>query len=293
MTVVAIAAAALGVPAAVSATSAAWQGDIDTTVAASAGAWAPADTVVQAGNGQTSINSISWQLDDDDGEGFCATTTITGVSDTPQPWELTADLSKPPFNGISFENGDVYYQGSAQVTIKAENATTLDITGVSQAGQPYNAAYNNALITSSQTLPVTICTEQAPVPAVAAASDYDASVSDPVTTQSGDELQVCETLTVTGLVTDTVDDPFYYGWTADLDLRPAKQIVDAEGYRLDSISWSPYWPSQGDDYFFTTAQPSGDNKTVQDDYTITSGRQTVLRGTGSTALTACLAAYPQ
>lgn len=269
-------------------TDAAWTDATSFAAAASAGTWAtqppatPANSVIVPDSPTTSINAINWEITTAPGNlDFCVSLTITGATSQPAPWELRADLDLPPFNGMDV--GDVYYQGDTQVTLRAApgDPRTLVITGKGQASEPWNPKWNNVLLDSSRTLPVKLCVGSAPVPPQGSPAWYTTSVRQGEWTDT----RACKVLSVIGRVTDTAANPFYFGWTATLDLTDAKARI-AQRRTVNEVSWDPN-PSNG--YQFSTSP--GVNKPVPDSYTITSGRMTVIKGTQRATVTACVTGY--
>lgn len=280
---------ALGIGAtASSTTTAAWTDPAHFTTAASAGYWGsttnPSDVVMVPGNEYTEITGTQWNVAAAPGNlDFCVTITITGTQPDPQQWELRADMSLPPFNGMTGTSG-MYYGGSTQVAFSnpADDPSTLVIRGVG-SGDPWNANWNNSLLTDQQTLQVTICVSYAPVPA---AGDHSWYQTQQAPSGTWTDTLACVRLDATGLVTDLEANPFYFGWTANLDLTAAKAHITAAGKTLNYVSWSPS-PSSG--YQFTISPTT--TSPPQDSYIIDSGRMTALRGTNTTGIIACVHGY--
>ncbi len=270
-----------------STTTAAWTDPMNLTAAASAGQWSvhtPSDIVLVPGNEYTVIDGTQWAVAETPGNlDFCVTIAITGVQSEPQVWELRADMSLPPFNGMT-GTSNIFYSGSTQVSFSnlEDDPSTLVIRGAG-SGDPWNANWSNALLTDQQTLHVTICVSYAPVPATGEPSWYE-TTQGPSGTWT--DTLACVRLDATGLVTDLEANPFYFAWTATLDLTDAKTHITGAGKTLNYVSWSPS-PSNG--YQFTI-NPTTTNP-PPDSYVIDSGRMTALRGTNTTVITACVHGY--
>ncbi len=292
LTAAAAAVIVLGAVSAVRPTVAAWTDSAHVAVAASAGTWTtqppstPANSVIVPGSPTTSISTINWSVapQPDSNLGFCVSLTVTGTTPQPTPWELRVDLDKPPFNGVEWSRVD--YSGNNQVNRRpaSGDATTLVVTGMSQPSGPWNAQYNNALLSSSQTLTVGLCVSTAGIPDVGQPSWYSTSAS----RGEWSDTKACKILTVKGKVSDLTANPFYFTWVATLDLTDAKQRIQGAGKTPDWVDWSPVWPDASRDTF--TSNPPG-NKPVPDSYALTGGRRTAIRGTSEVTVRACVIGY--
>jgi hypothetical protein len=267
-------------------TEAAWTDSTYFAAAASAGTWlsqTPANSVIVPDSPTTTMTAINWEIAPAPGNmGFCVALTITGASAQPAPWELRADLRKAPFNGMAAS--DVYYGGSTQVTLKAApgDRSTLVITGVGQASNPFNAAYNNVVLDSSKTLQIRLCAGSAPIPPQGDAAWYTTSVARGEWTVA----RACKVLTVTGRVTNLTANPFYFTWVASVDLADAKQHIIAGGRTVNYVVWTPH--ADADRYQFSTNPAT--TRPVADRYALTGGRMTAVRGTDQVTITACVLA---
>lgn len=241
----------------------------------------PATSVVVPGNANTAQQSVSWQIPSTANNQFCVTTTVTGTSTTPQPWSLSIDLAKPPFYGATANQ--LFYQGTAQVVIAPQpgDATKARVTGSSSPGNPWNAAWNNALLDSSKSLTITLCDSSPQVPTAGDASWYTVGQTQGTRTAT----RACVNLTVTATTT-AADNPFFFGWNASIDLAAAKQYLIANGKTINYVDWTPD-PSGG--YQFTTSP--GTTKPVADSYALTSGRMTAVKAGGSTTIVGCVVAF--
>ena len=266
-------------------TEAAWTDSTRFAAPASAGTWqtqTPANSVIVPDSATTSIKGTNWEISPAPGNlGFCVALSITGASAQAAPWELRADLRKAPFNGMSVS--DVYYGGTTQVTLKASpgDRSTLVITGVGQASQPWNAGYNNVLLDSSKTLQIRLCAGSAPTPPLGDPSWYSTSVARGEWTAA----RACKVLTVKGRVTNLDANPFFFTWVAQLELTDAKQQITGSG---KTINWVQFTPSPNPGWEFALSPEA--TKPVADRYTLTGGSQMAIRGTQETSVTACVVA---
>jgi len=238
-------------------------------------------SVIVPGNTATVMQSISWQIPANANSQFCVTTVVTGTSTTPQAWSLLINLDKPPFYGTTANQ--IFYQGNAQVQIAAVpgDPTKARVTGSSSPGNPWNQAWNNALLDSSKTLTVTLCDSSPEVPTLGDPSWYTTQVSQGTRTSTMACVNIVATATTTA-----ADNPFFFGWKGTVDLTAAKQYLVNNGKTLNFVAWSPS-PSNG--FQFTTS-PTATNP-VADSYQITSGRMTAIKAGTSTTITACIHAF--
>ena len=269
--------------AAPSSTSAAWTDRVLVSAAANAGQWADAlvpPPAIVVGTVDTVVDDVDWQITGTPTDPFCVEVAVTGDSATPEPWALLVHLDRPPFYGATVN--EMYYRGANQVLITQDpnDSTLARITGVSTPGNPWNANYNNALLTSSQELVITVCDSSPRVPTPAPAAWYTTSVTQGTWTPT----QACVTITATALVGE--DNPFYFGWEADLDLTGAKNEITSNHKTVNYVSWSPD-PSNG--YQFVTTPTT--YIPVANSYHITSGRVTAIKYHTPASITACVNGY--
>lgn len=241
----------------------------------------PASSVIVAGNTDTAVQDIDWQIPNSSTGTFCATTTITGTSTTPRAWQLLIHLDQAPYYGATASQ--LYYRGNSQVNIAAVPGSPdlTRITGVSSAGNPWNSSWNNALLDTNKTLTVTLCDSTPQVPTQGDSSWYTTSTAKG--TWSGS--QACVVLTVTPTV-KADQSPFYFGWAASVDLRAAKSYLTGLGRTINYVSWTP---DSGNGYQFTTS-PAASNP-VADSYALTSGMGTAVKAGTPLTVTACVNAY--
>jgi hypothetical protein len=227
------------------------------------------------------MQDIAWQIPSNPTSQFCVSATLTGTSATPRAWGVLIHLDEAPFYGAT--PNEIFYSGNAQVVISgvAGDPTLARVTGSSSPGNPWNAAWNNALLDTSKTLTITLCDSNPRQPSAGDSSWYTASQTQGTRTTT----QACVNLTVTA-TTAAAQNPFYFGWQANVNLTAAKQYLVANGKTINFVSWSPD-PSNG--YQFTTS-PTVMNP-VADNYALTSGRMTPIRAGTSTTITACVRAY--
>lgn len=267
----------------VATTTAAWTDPAVVTLQASTGQWAPApsttpaDSVITKGNDATSILSTQWSIAATPADaGFCVEVLITGTQATESAWELHVDTSKAPFYG-----GGHVWAGPANADLSYPSSLPgiLVVRGVTSPGNSWNSGWNNALLAMGQQLTLKLCASNSPIAPPGPSSWYSVQLSEPIWSDS----RACVVLTVTGKVTDLVANPFYFGWTAHVDLTAAKEMVAAHGMVLNWVEWTP-WQSDGYQYFLTP----GDGQDIADTYQLTSGRRTAIRGTGVTTVTVCV-----
>ena len=286
-----------------STSTAAWTDRARFTASATTGKWKteppsdpqhPSEVVVAAGNTNTKLLSTGWKVfGPKNNNSFCATMSITGAQSEPQPWELRADMTKPPFNGMSGTSDVMYglwvdgtqYGGRVQVGFSnpAGDSRTLMIRGVTAGDpkSPWDPDWNNALLTDQRNLEVVVCVSGAPTPAAGDPSWYKVSQSASGTWTG---TRACVRLQVAGRVADEKANPFYFGWSGQLDLTAAKAHIRDAGHTVrNDLEWDP-WPSGG--YQFSTT-PETFNP-LADSYRIDSGRMTAIRGTETTSIQACL-----
>lgn len=262
-------------------TQGAWVDQVHVAATAAAGQWVTAPVVppppILGGNQDTVLKGTDWLITGTPNDSFCVDVTITGASATPQPWTLVLRLDRAPFNGSAVSG--IHYQGSNQVQIAAVpgDPSQARVTGVSSAGNPWNANWNNALLTSSQSLTIRLCDSSPGVPALGDPSWYTVSVAQGTWTPT----LACLAITVTA--TTGNDNPFYFGWVADLSLVSAKNHITGSGKTVNYVSWTP--DPSGGFQFLTT--PSTYNP-VADSYHIASGRMTAIKTGGHTTITACV-----
>ncbi|GAA2518534.1 SipW-dependent-type signal peptide-containing protein [Rarobacter incanus] len=268
-------------------TSAAWNDQAHFAAPVTAGTWDTirAADVMQPGNSNTQTGPGAWTVPaapESSHEG-CVQFNVTGTSATPEVWEVHADLTKPPFAGMS-GSGGFYNPGPVQTTIGTlpGDSTTLVLRGVSNGGSTWNAEYNNKYLTSSQTINVKICSSSLPVPAQGNSNWTTIAVTHGTWTDT----QACLVVTVTGTVTDTDANPFYFGWTYALDMTPAKQRITGAGKTVNYVGWVPSVGDGGNDWSIGLAPAH--NNPVANTYTVTSKRTTAVRGTGTVTVTACV-----
>lgn len=284
---------ALGAASTATATHAGWNDAVTFKAVASAASWGnqppatPANSAIVPGNTTTDIAGITWDVENPDaGLGFCAALTIRGTTTTPARWELDADLDKPPFNGLSSTRGiTVEDRVHLSLALSPSNPRIMMITGVGDPSRAWDPKSNNLMLDSSRTLSITLCLGYNDMlPGLGAPSWYTATTARGLGADWSDT-RACKVLTVTGKVQDLTANPFYFGWKANLDLTDAKARVD-EHRTINSVTWSP-WASNGYQFYATP----NNSEPVPDTYSITSGRMTVVRGTQSVTITACVTGH--
>jgi hypothetical protein len=226
---------------------------------------------ISAASPETVITGIGWTQPD--AKGFCTDVSVTGISSTPWDWAIQIDLTAAPWYGTRPQHVSVRGTG----TTTTLSSSLVLVTGRSNGG-PWDPVKNNTPITNAQTAVVTICTQTPPVPTPADPSWYTVTAAPQIATNS----EAC--VLVTATPTDLATGPFFFGWTATIDLTAAKAALIAAGGTPKKVSWSPQ-PNGAPGYSVT---PS-DFNTPLDTYTIASGYDYALRaGAGPKAVTVCV-----
>jgi hypothetical protein len=217
------------------------------------------------------ITGIVW--DQPDSRQVCTVVNVTGIDSEPWDWAIEINLTVAPWYGTSPQH--ISARGTGTTTILSP--TLVLVTGRSNGG-PWDPSTNNTPINNAQTAVITICNQTPPVPTPADPSWYTVTPTEGVWTAT----EAC--VVVTAAPTDLASGPFFFGWTATVDLIAAKDALEAAGGTPKKVSWSPQ-PNGVPNYSVT---PS-DFKTPLDEYTITSGYDFALRaGGGSKSITACV-----
>ena len=109
----------------------------------------------------------------------------------------------------------------------------------------------------------------------------------------------CEVVKITGTVTDLNANPFYFGWSTAVDLRPAKAWITksapytstntGDGNRAHTLNYVGFTPDPSQGYQYNI-NPTA-NSPVPDSYAMTSGQQTSIRGTQSVSIKYCVNWY--
>lgn len=274
--------AVVGGVAAVGMTSAAWTDSVSVGAPASAGTWAssPAPTADTGITGplepgrNTTIAATSWVVPADPTQTTCFTTQVSTAATTPTAWSVAIDLKQAPFYGAS----SLYYTGSTQATI-AVNGNRATVTGVGSGGT-WNPDWNNAVITSARTLPLTVCTSSPGTPTASADSAYTVT-----TARSGawTRTQACVTTTVTS-TRDPAVNPFFHGWRTKVDLSAATAALIAAGGTPTYTSWDP--STSADGYWFTTSPTDGTK--VAQSFQVASGARAAIKAGQPVVLTTCV-----
>lgn len=193
----------------------------------------------------------------------CVNLSVTGTTSTPAPWELRVDLSLPPFNGLS--SSALQSQGQNQVNVDDAGGGFARVYGKTNSGNPWNADWNNALLTSSQTLDkIKLCSYNTPQ-AIAASTDpswYTLTYTNGEWTAT----KACVTVTAKATVDPTYF-PFDFVWQATLDITAAKNKITSSGKTLNYVSWIP---STGSGYW--TSTPTNYNNPLPNSYAIVSSQ---------------------
>jgi hypothetical protein len=218
---------------------------------------------ISAGNDSTVIADITWDVTRV--RHACTVVSVTGIDSTPRHWELLIDLSTAPWYGTAASR--LVVSGSGTLTVV--NATTVRITGRSNPGN-FNSRTNNTPITNTQIALFEICNHQSPEPRPGDPSWYSVTTSPSGTWTT---TTACLDLRVTSLRNDLETYPFYFGWTARVDLSGAVTHLGED--RSLRITFVPK-PNGSNDY---SVEP-GENPYT---YIITNGYDSALRAIGGGA----------
>ena len=236
---------------ALSQTSAAWQDDAGFTSGITSGTWTGAPILAGAG---VSLSYTWTKIDPPTATGgqVCAAVTVSTTSPSYVAWSFDLDLTQPPWNGVT--SGYTVTGGG---------------TGGYVAGNRYRVSGTaDPSIGVSATDPTvqTICNPSLPpIPASAAGGYY--TVTTTRGTWTGNT--ACLVTTVTG----NGKQPFYFLWTAPVDMSTAFARVNAT-----RVQMNPADP-------LVTISPA--LSTAQSTYTITPTWPAAIKGTGTYSVTVC------
>lgn len=245
----------------------------------------PADGAFQPGNSRTEISAVTWT----DGGGAeitsgtsasnpgrqeCAAVTVRGRADssaaeTSTPWQVLVDYTQAPYHGERPNFGWVEGQH-----VSDADATHFLISGV-------------VTLSPGQQQVVQVCNywQYAQLPAAEGISDI--TVGDPWWTGTGvGEGDLCVEVDVIGTVTDLTADPFFHGWSHQVDLSEATRIYRSA--RPTDPSHVVFTPGPEGGYSYRIDSESTDWMPFRQAYQLSSSTTTFLRGTGSVSLRACL-----
>ena len=271
-------------------TEASWADPLTLSTPVSAGTWdvpppplAIRDGGITAGNTATAVSAITWtKLQPNT---FCTVVAFTGTSAEPEDWKLRVDLDRIPFRGLRADQVSVYRGLKV-----AGPDNTLLISGISShdPNAPFDDWSNNTPITNARTATVEICLDWGTTPQ--GDPDWYTTAVTPGTGADWSDRRACLTLTAATTQHDLTANPFFYGWTATLDMSSAIARVTGSGHHAEAIEWRGVYP---DGTNLTTTPPPGGPPSAS--YTLVSGASTALRATGSghevTTVTACVVDY--
>lgn len=228
---------------------------------------------ISSANPETVISAIVW--DQPAATKVCTQVAVTGISSTAWHWAIQIDLTVAPWFGTSAQH--LSAQGTGVTTILSP--TLVLVTGQSSGG-PWDPQRNNTPITNSQTALVTICNQNPVAPTPGDSKWYTVTP----TLQPATKTEAC--VVVTASPTAAAPTPFFFGWTANIDLTAAKAALVAAGGTPKNVTWSPQ-PNGTPNY---SATPVNAN-TPFGAYTIVSGLEYALRAGGAPAtITVCVSA---
>lgn len=200
---------------------------------------------------------------------------VTGISSTAYDWAFKIDLTVAPWFGTSAQH--ISAQGTGVTTILSP--TLVLVTGKSSGG-PWDPQRNNTPITNTQTARITICNQNPVAPTPGDVKWYTVTA----TPQPATKNEAC--VVVTAAPTTAALAPFFFGWTANIDLKAAKAALVAAGGVPKNVTWSPQ-PNGTPNYSATPV----DANTPPNAYTIVSGLEYALRaGGGPKTITVCVSA---
>lgn len=266
-------------------TQASWNDQLSYATPMSAGTWqvvspiAIRDGGISAGNAATQIANIAWP--DVRPSAFCTTVSFTGTSSTREHWQVKVDLDQVPFRGLRADQ--VRVQRGVKV---AGPDNTLLITGVANndPNAPFDVWSNNTPISNTQTALVDICMDWNAQPQ--GDPDWYTTTLTPGTGGEWTDTRACMTLQVATTQRDLAANPFFYHWTATLDMSSAFARLAAAGNVATRVEWPLVQPDRDK----LTSNPSPDAPPSAS-YQLVSGTTTALRATGSghevATVTAC------
>ena len=165
---------------------------------------------VYPGNPDTVLIDIAWTLVTNNPVQACFEATVSTPSTTPVNWQLELDLAKAPFNGTtsSFQPFDVAGQNIAWM---------LNLTYDHGAKKAWvRGTQSVATVVAGQQVRFSLCNYSLP-PGAQTPSAYTVEVQQTTWTNA----QACYQVTVRGNGTSI----FYFGFTFELDMTPARQRV--------------------------------------------------------------------
>jgi len=197
----------------------------------------------------------------------CLAIVVTGKTAVPTAWALSLDFGGGPYWGVA--------PSIQRAVIQSTTGTVMSLVGTSNPGAPWDSYSNNALITSSQTVSISVCQNNAATAPNRPEAYTTSGASVLTTTNTGGNARACETVTVTGNNTY----PFYFGWSVPINVAPAiayLKSIDPAAPR--SMAYTPDVVSPA--YSATTTS-----------YTVSNYRDDAIAGTQSRTVTICLNQY--
>ncbi|QAY58558.1 hypothetical protein ET475_00085 [Microbacterium protaetiae] len=276
MTFVVAAGAVVAAQSSLAPTTASWSDSVYATAEVSAAAQpeGPILGPLAPGNDDTIISDVDWNIPEMNA-GFCTTLTVTTNSPEPIAWAVSVDMSKAPFAGANI--GDLSAQdGRATLTADPNDAKHLIMTPVS---------WWYPTVTAGQSAIVSLCLVNPVNPPPADNSWFNVDIA---RVDGWTPTRVCKTITITGN-RDLEEHPFFFGWTAEVDLSDMLSDMQQAGGTPNQVIWDPD-PAGG---FNLVATPGG-NETgsgVASKYTLVSGPRLAIKGTQSVAVTVCVSGF--
>lgn len=212
------------------------------------------------------LDQVDWSFPETNLSGYCVTLTVSSQATEPQTWRMGLDLSGAPFWGAP---ASTLWGTEVRIAADPDTEGRAVVTGEGA----------RATLAPGESFTTTICTGRAAVPPPGDRGLYTTTVTP---TGSWTDTQGCLLLTVTATVDPQVY-PYFFGWTADIDMRALREALHLSGANgLSHVSWSP---GGGGGYAYTVV-PS-DAAGVPDSFTLTSGTTAALRGGQSLGITVC------
>lgn len=249
---------------------AAWQDDAVSVANASAGTWGGGggEGPFTPGNDDTVISGATWAVAS--ATQYCVDVEVTTESTDPVAWAMDVDTSGNPFNSSLPDE----LQGAVPSGTPVAGEV-VEVTGTDGGpDSPFNATWNNHLITAGQTATVRVCDYDAGLPAVVDAGDDTYSYASEFTGT---------TLTNSCVSTriDGASSPFYVGWEVVVDWSDVLDAAVADGTMtaeqadvlrpMDLTRWDAAGDvevSQAGDVY-TVRGMTSDNAAITDGETIT------------------------
>lgn len=212
------------------------------------------------------MTDIEWTLVTNNPVQACFTAHVTTTSTTPMDWSLTIDMSRPPYNGADPRVLQLSGQDSWRYTLHRDTPEPgiVTVTGSANGGRTTVVAGQEHLVdVCAWTLPEGVQTPGAYTVTTVPASGADWT-----------DRRACLVTTVTGNGTE----PFYFGWTADVDMTPAIDHLAEAGRQLSAYAY-------GSNEWMLTRTPTDTG------FVVTSRSPANIHDTGTFTFLTCAVSY--